>query len=175
MLRYIALAAALAIAAVLALAAMRPDTFTVSRSTTIKAAPEKIFPLINDLRAMGTWSPYEKKDPGMKRTFTGPQAGKGAAYAWESNGEVGQGSMEITESAAPSRVAMKLDFIKPFEAHNRVDFTLGPNGDATQVTWAMTGPVPFPAKIAHLFFDMDKMVGTDFEAGLASLKALAEK
>lgn len=175
MFKYIALAIAFVIAVVLVLAALRPDTFTVSRSATIKAPPEKIFPYINNLKSFGAWSPYEKKDPAMKRTFSGPEAGKGAVYTWEGNKEVGKGSMEITESAAPGKVVMKLDFIVPFEAHNRVDFTMAPKGDSTEVTWAMTGPVPFVARIAHLFFNMDKMVGTDFEAGLSNLKALAEK
>lgn len=175
MLKYIALAIAFVIAVILLLAAMRPDTFTVSRSVTIKAPPERIFPYIDNLKSFGAWSPYEKKDPAMKRTFSGPEAGKGAIYAWEGNKDVGKGSMEITESSAPGKVVMKLDFVAPFEAHNRVDFTLAPQGDSTEVTWAMTGPVPFVAKIAHLFFNMDKMVGTDFEAGLSNLKALAEK
>jgi hypothetical protein len=175
MLKYIALAIAAAIAIVLVLAAMKPDTFTVARKTAIKAPPEKIFPYVNDLKAFGTWSPYEKKDPNMKRIYTGPQAGKGAIYAWEGNKEIGQGSMEITESTAPGKVGMKLDFLKPFEAHNKVDFTMVPKGDSTEVTWAMTGPVPFVAKIFHVFMNMDKMVGTDFEVGLANLKALAEK
>jgi hypothetical protein len=165
----------LLIAAVLAFAATRPDSFNVRRAASIKASPEKIFPLINDFRSWGAWSPYEKKDPGMKRSFSGPAAGKGAVYAWEGNQDVGEGRMEIAEAAAPSRVTLKLDFIKPFEAHNTVDFTLEPRGDATDVTWAMQGPAPFVSKLIGLFIDMDAMIGRDFEAGLASLKAIAEK
>ena len=166
----------LAIAGVLAVAAMQPDRFSVRRAASIKAPPEKIFPLISDFSRWGAWSPYEKKDPAMKRSFSGPAAGKGAVYAWEGNQDVGQGRMEIADAAAPSRVTLKLDFSKPFEAHNVVDFTLEPEGDnATSVTWAMHGPMPFISKLITLFVDMDRMVGNDFEAGLANLKALAEK
>jgi hypothetical protein len=134
-----------------------------------------VFPLINDFKHWGAWSPWEKKDPAMKRTFSAATAGKGATYAWEGNRDVGQGSMEIVESAAPGKVALKLDFVKPFEAHNSVAFTLELKDGATNVTWTMDGPVPYFAKIIHLFIDMDKMVGKDFEAGLAGMKAIAEK
>lgn len=166
---------AVGLAGVLVLAAAKPDMFRVERAASIKAPPEKIFPLINDFDRWGAWSPYEKKDPAMKRTRTGPASGKGAVYAWQGNGEVGVGRMEITDSAAPSRVALNLDFSEPFEAHNRVEFTLEGKGDTTRVTWAMRGPVPYLAKVVHVIFDMDKMVGRDFEAGLASLKSIAEK
>jgi hypothetical protein len=162
-----------AAAVVLVLAAMKPDTFRVARSTSINAASQKIFPLINDLHQFNTWNPFEKKDPG-KGTYSGPPAGKGASYAWKSD-QLGIGSMTIADTTEPSRVALKLDFVKPFEAHNDVEFTLVPKGDATEVTWAMNGPVPFMAKIIHVIMDMDKMVGRDFEDGLANLKALAEK
>jgi hypothetical protein len=111
----------------------------------------------------------------MKRTFSVVTSGKGAQYAWEGNREVGQGRMEIAESVPPSKVAIKLDFLKPFEAHNTVEFTLEPKGDATNVTWAMQGDTPYLAKIVHVFLDMDKLVGKDFDAGLANLKTLAEK
>jgi hypothetical protein len=111
----------------------------------------------------------------MKRTFSATTAGKGATYAWEGNKDVGQGSMEIVESITPNKVALKLDFVKPFEAHNMVVFTLEPKGGTTNATWAMEGPVPYFAKIIHVFLDMDSMVGKDFEAGLANLKAAAEK
>ena len=161
------------IVAVLAIAATRPDTFRVARSITIKAPPEKIFPFINDFGKWTTWSPYEKKDPGMTRTYTGPTAGKGAHYAWESKA-VGTGSMDITESVEPGKVALNLDFVKPIEAHNTALFTLEPQGDGTLVTWAMEGPVPYLFKIVHMFMNVDKMVGTDFEQGLVDLKAAAE-
>jgi hypothetical protein len=163
------------IAGVLIFAAAQPDTFRVERTASIKAPPEKIFPLINDLQGWRTWSPYENKDPAMKRTLSGPTSGKGAAYAWSGDKNVGEGRMEITDVSAPSKVTMKLDFVKPFEAHNMVDFTLEPKGDATSVTWALHGPVPYISKVICLFVDMDSMVGKDFEAGLANLKTVAEK
>jgi uncharacterized protein YndB with AHSA1/START domain len=163
------------VAIVLALAATKPDTFRVQRTATIKASPEKIFPFINDFSKWRAWSPYEKKDPAMKRTFGATTAGKGASYAWEGDKNVGMGSMEITDSSAPSRVGLNLDFLKPFEAHNKVEFTLEPQGDATLVTWDMQGPLPYMFKIMHVFFNMDKMVGTDFEAGLANLKSAVEE
>jgi hypothetical protein len=175
MLKLAGIGIVLLVAGLLAFAATKPDHFRIQRSATLKSPPEKIFPLINDFSRWGAWSPYERKDPAMKRAFSGPAAGKGAVYAWEGNKDVGQGRMEITQAAAPTLVALKLDFVKPFEAHNRVDFTLEPRGDATEVTWAMQGPMPFLSKLMTVFFDMDQMVGRDFEAGLASLKALAEK
>jgi uncharacterized protein YndB with AHSA1/START domain len=163
------------IVALLVFAATKPDTFRVQRSTSIKAPPEKIFALINDYRSWGAWSPWEKKDPAMKRTYSTATSGKGAVYAWEGNKDVGHGRMEIAESVPPSKVGVKLDFIKPFEAHNIVEFTLQPVGDSTNVTWAMQGPTPYFAKIIHVFFDMDRMVGKDFETGLANLKSVVEK
>ena len=163
------------IAGVLIFAATKPDVFRVQRAASIKAPPAKIYALINDFHSWGTWSPWEKKDPAMKRTYGAATSGKGAVYAWEGNKDVGQGGMEIVESVAPSKVTIKLDFVKPFEGHNIVDFTLVPQGDATNVTWAMQGPTPYFAKIIHVFIDMDSMVGKDFEAGLANLKAAAEK
>ena len=159
---------------VLILAATKPDTFRVRRSLAIKAPPEKIFPLINDFRQWTSWSPYEHRDPAMKRIYGASTSGKGATYAWEGDKNVGAGSMEVTEATAPSRIALKLDFSRPFEAHNMVTFPLAPQGELTTVTWDMRGPVPFTAKIMHVFLNMDKMVGTDFEAGLANLKAAAE-
>ena len=163
------------IAAVLILAATGPDTFRVQRAASIKAPPERIFSLINDFHRWDAWSPWEKKDPAMKRTFGAATSGKGAVYAWDGNKDVGQGRMEVAESVPPSKVAIKLDFVKPFEAHNRVEFTLEPKGDATNVVWTMQGDTPYFAKIIHVFINMDSMVGKDFEAGLASLKAIAEK
>ena len=163
------------IAGILVLAATKPDSFRVQRAAAIKAPPEKIFALIDDFTAWGSWSPWEKKDPAMKRTFGATTRGKGAAYAWEGNKDVGQGSMEIEESTPPSTIVLKLDFAKPFEAHNRVEITLAPMGDTTNVTCAMQGPTPFFAKIINVFINMDRMVGKDFEAGLANLKAAAEK
>ena len=164
-----------AVAVVLVLAAMKPDTFTVSRSTAVKAPPEKIYPLIEDFHRWTAWSPYEHRDPNLRRTFGGAPNGRGATYAWEGNKDIGAGSMEIIEAAAPSKIVLKLDFSRPFEAHNTVTFSLVPQGSDTAVTWAMQGPAPFFAKIIHVFINMDKMVGGDFETGLARLKAAAEK
>jgi len=163
------------VAAILVFAATKPDTFRVQRRASIKAPPEKIFALINDFNRWNAWSPWEKKDPSMKRSFGAVAVGKGASYAWEGNKEVGQGKMEITDSEPASKISIKLDFLKPFEAHNMVDFTLEPQGGATLVTWSMQGPAPYAAKIMHVFFDMDSMVGKDFDEGLANLKAIAEK
>lgn len=175
MIKAILIGVAVLVVGVLVFASTKPDTFRVQRSATIKAPPDKLFPLINDFRTWTAWSPYEKKDPAMKRTYGAVTSGKGAVYAWDGNKEIGQGSMEILESSPSSEVRLKLDFVKPFEAHNIVDFTLRPEGDATRVTWAMHGPAPFISKLMQVFFNMDRMVGTDFEAGLANLKAVAEK
>lgn len=175
MLRIAGIVIVVVVAAVLLFAASRPDTFHVQRSASIKAPPEKVFALINDYRNWNAWSPWEKKDPALKRTFSATTSGKGATYAWEGNKDVGQGRMEIAEAVAPSSITIKLDFVQPFEAHNIVDFTLTPLADATTVTWAMRGDTPYFAKIIHVFIDMDSMVGKDFEAGLANLKAIAEK
>ena len=163
------------IAGVLIFAATKPDVFQIERKAVIQAAPEKVFALINDFSQWAAWSPWEKKDPGMKRIFGATTAGKDATYAWEGNKEVGKGSMEIIESTPPSKVSLRLDFETPFEAHNTVTFTLTPEGNATRVNWKMEGPVPYFFKIMHVFINMDKMCGRDFETGLANLKALAEK
>ncbi len=175
MIKTIAIIVAVLLAGILIFAATRPDTFRVQRSTSIKAPPEKIFPLINDLRGWGAWSPYEKRDPAMKRTFGATAAGKGAVYEWDGNKSVGKGRMEITDTAPPSQIVIKLDFIAPFEAHNVAEFTLNRKGDATNVTWAMYGPARFVSKLMGIFFNVDRMIGKDFEAGLAALKAIAEK
>lgn len=175
MFKKIALAVVVLVAAVLLFAATRPDSFRVQRSTSIKAPAEKLFPLIADFHAWGAWSPWEKLDPTMKRTHSGAPSGKGAVYAWDGNNEVGAGRMEIAEVSAPSRLSIKLDFSRPMEGHNTAEFTLVPKGDASEVTWAMFGPNPYLSKLIGLFLDMDKMIGKDFETGLANLKALAEK
>ena len=162
------------VVAVLALAASKPDTFRVQRSTTIKAPPEQICPLINDFQRWGAWSPWEKMDPAMNRRHSGAPSGTAAVYEWEGNKKVGQGRMEIIESSPPRKVAIKLDFLKPFEAHNTTEFALEPKGDTTNVTWTMHGPAPFMSKLMTVFVSMDRMVGKDFETGLANMKAIAE-
>jgi uncharacterized protein YndB with AHSA1/START domain len=182
MLRILAIIAAVivvVVAAVLIYAATRPDSFRVERSAAVNAPPDKIFPMISDLRAWAAWSPYEKKDPNMKRTFSGAETGKGAIYEWDGDSNVGKGRMEIIEVAQPSKVVIKLDFEKPFEGHNTAEFTMVPQGTSTNVTtnvtWAMYGPSPYMAKVIGTFMDMDNMIGKDFAAGLANLKAVAEK
>jgi hypothetical protein len=175
MLKKIAVVFFVLIVAILALAAGKPDTFHVERSVSINASPEKIVPLIDDFHNWTAWSPWETRDPLMKRTYSGPVRGKGAAYAWEGNKDVGKGRMEIAASSPASKVTINLDFVKPFEAHNVADFILEPQGGTTKVTWAMHGPSPFLSKVIHVFLSMDRMVGKDFEAGLANLKAAAEK
>lgn len=163
-----------AIAGILLYAATKPDSFRVERTVLINAPSDKVFPLINDIKAWTVWSPYEKKDPAMKRTYGAVTAGKGATYAWEGNKDVGQGSMEIVESG-PRKVLIKLDFLKPFEAHNMGEFLLEPKGDSTSVTWAIHGPSPYMSKVIGTFMNFDDMIGRDFEKGLADLKAAAEK
>ena len=163
------------VAGVLAFAATKPDSFRVQRATSIKATPEKIFPLLNDLHNFASWSPYEKKDPAMKRTHSGAPSGKGAVYEWDGDKNVGRGRLAIADSTPPSKVTLDLDMLAPLKAHNIVEFTLEPKGDTTHVTWAMNGQVPYVAKIVHVFLNVDKMVGQDFEAGLANLKAVAER
>jgi hypothetical protein len=163
------------VAGVLAFAATKPDTFRVSRAASIKAPPEKIFPLLNDLHNFALWSPYEKKDPAMKRTLSGAPSGKGAVYEWDGDKNVGSGRLAIADSSPPSKVTLDLDMLTPMRAHNIVEFTLEPKGDSTTVTWAMNGHVPYIAKIVHVFLNVDRMVGQDFETGLGNLKAIAEK
>jgi len=166
---------AILIAGILIYAATRPDTFRIERSTSIKSSPEKIFPHINGFHPWEAWSPWEKIDPAVKRSYGGADSGKGAVYAWQGNKDIGQGRMEIVESTPSSNVVIKIDFIQPFEAHNTIEFKLERQGDATKVTQAMYGPSPFLSKLMGLFCSMDKMVGQKFEEGLASLKAIAEK
>jgi uncharacterized protein YndB with AHSA1/START domain len=175
MLKKILIVLAVVIVVILIIAATKPDTFNVERSTTIKATPDKIFPLLNDFHHWSAWSPWEKLDPSMTRTYSGAPAGQGAIYEWKGNSKVGQGRMEITESVPSSKVAIKLDFIKPFEGHDTTVYTLEPQGDSTKLTWTMSGPMPFVSKIMCVFVSMDKMIGKDFESGLANLKSLAEK
>ena len=163
----------LVLAAILIYAAAKPDSFGVQRATAINAPAEKIFPLINDLHAHTSWSPFEK-DPNMKRTHSGAPQGKGAVYEWDGDRKVGSGRLAIADST-PSNITMILDMFKPFKAHNTVNFLLEPQGGGTRVTWAMRGQQPYMAKLMSTFIDCDKMVGGQFEEELAKLKALAER
>jgi uncharacterized protein YndB with AHSA1/START domain len=175
MLAMIVVVVLVALAVILGLAATKPDSFRYERATSIKAPPEKIYPHIADFHGWAAWSPWEKLDPALKRSYSGTPSGKGAVYEWQGNNKAGSGRMEITDTAAPSKVTIKLDFLKPFEAHNTAEFTLAPRGDATEVRWAMYGASPFMVKLMGIFMNMGDMVGKDFETGLANLKALAEK
>ena len=175
MIKAIAVVIVVLVAGVLMLATTKPDTFSVQRSATIKAPPEKIFAVLNDFHRWPEWSPWEKLDPAMKRTLGGPASGKGATYTWEGNGKAGQGRMEIIESAPSRKVGIQLDFIKPFEGHNVAEFTLTPQADSTQVDWVMRGPTPFVSKLMQVFVSLDRVIGKDFEEGLANLKRLTEK
>ena len=171
----IAVILAVAIAAVLILAATKPTTLRVQRSVSINAPPELIFSLISDFHQWVTWSPYEQKDPAMKRTYSGTERGRGAVYAWDGDKNVGSGRMEILDVSAPSKIVIKLDFFKPFEGHNTAEFTMLPQGDGTHVTWLMHGPARFVTRLIQVFMNLDHMIGKDFEAGLANLKKLTEK
>lgn len=174
MLKKILAAVAVLIVGILGFAATKPDTFTVRRSTLVKAPPAKIYLLVSDLKAFNTWNPFAAQDPTSKITYSGATSGKGAAQTWQGD-KSGEGRMELTDAQEGSKVTYKLDFTKPMEAHNVAEFSLAPQGDATNVTWTTRDPMPFVSKVMTLFFDMDKAVGGEFEKGLASLKALSER
>lgn len=174
MLKSITLILVMAVAALLLYAATRPDTFAVQRSSLIQAPADKLFPLINDLHQFNTWNPYAQKDPAMQISYRGPVSGPGAAFDFSGNKDAGKGSVEVTGGQAPTRVDMRLHMIEPFEGRNEITFTLTPQGNATQVTWAMHGPSPYLSKLLGIFINMDHMIGRDFEAGLARLKTVAE-
>ncbi|WP_022975462.1 SRPBCC family protein [Nevskia ramosa] len=174
MLKLIVALIAVPLAGILIAAALKPDSFRVQRSTRIDAAPETVFALINDLHQFNRWNPYERKDPAIKGRYSGPASGVGATHAWES-AKVGTGSMEISSSSPSSKVEMKLEFIKPFKASNQVEFAMTPTATATEVSWTMSGAMPFISKVMSVFVSMDKMIGKDFEDGLANLKTIAEQ
>lgn len=174
MFKKILISLAVIVVALLGYAATKPDTFRVERSASIKAAPETIFAHLNDFRSWGNWSPWEKLDPAMQRTFSGAAIGTGAVYEWKGNSDVGAGRMEILESSPSSKLNIKLNFTEPFEAQSTSEFSLTPEGDATKITWVMQGPNQFIGKVMSIFVDMDNHIGKDFETGLANLKAIAE-
>jgi uncharacterized protein YndB with AHSA1/START domain len=161
----------ISILGILGFAATKPGTFHIKRTVAIPAPPDAIFPLINDLRQWARWSPYEKLDPAMKKTFSGSESGKGAVYAWDGNSKAGAGRMEVTESIPPTKIVFALHFTRPFEGNNTSEFTLEPDGESTNVTWAMYGPMHFVAKVMSVFVDMDAMLGKQFTEGLANLKS----
>jgi hypothetical protein len=160
---------------ILVLAAGKPDELRVQRTMTINAPAEKIYPHINDLRQWSAWSPWEKRDPKMKKSYSGAESGKGAVYSWDGNAEVGTGQIEIAQCEPTSKVVMNLHFQKPFEANNIAEFTLQPKDNVTAVTWAMHGPNQPLCKVMQVFMNMDEMCGKDFEEGLSSLKSIVEQ
>lgn len=174
MLMKIAIVIVAIIAIVLIYAATKPDTFHVERSRVIKASPEKLFAFISDFHQWDAWSPYNK-DPAMKKTYSGSASGKGAMYAWEGNKEVGRGEITIIDTTPPKEVVMALHMIQPFEGRNHVVFSLDAKGDSTTVTWTLEDQHTYLLKIVSTFINLDKMIGGDFEAGLAKLKTLAER
>jgi uncharacterized protein YndB with AHSA1/START domain len=163
------------IAALLAFAATKPGSFRVQRTASFNAPREKVFPLLDDFHNWPAWSPWEKLDADLKRSYSGAANGKGAVYEWAGNKKAGQGRMEILQSSRPGKLVIQLDFLKPFEAHNTVEFTLEGKGATTDVTWAMYGPQPFVGKLMTVFISMDRVVGNDFETGLANLKEVVER
>lgn len=175
MTQVLALLAAIALVGFIAYVATRPGELRVTREALIAAPPEILFGHLENLRRWQAWSPWEKKDPAMKRTFEGPESGPGAAYGWEGSKDVGSGRMEVKQATPGSRLVIALHFLKPFEARNTVEFTLEPKGGATRVVWVMYGPANFMSKLMGVFMNMDRMIGKDFEDGLANLKALCEK
>lgn len=174
----VAVLIAIIIAVVLILAATKPAEFRVERAAQIEAPADRVFSLIDDFHQWRAWSPWEDRDPALKRTYEGAARGKGAVYAWDGNRNVGAGRMEILSATSPSAIVIKLDFIKPFEGHNIAEFTMLPRGNATDartnVTWAMHGPAPLMHRVMQVFMNLDRMIGKDFEAGLANLKKAAE-
>lgn len=175
MLTTILLIVAALVAVILLLAMTKPSSFRVERRGTIQAPPEKIFPLLNDFHNWGKWSPWEKLDPNMTREFGGPENGVGSSYGWKGNSKAGEGRMEITESRSPSRVGLDLNFIKPFKANNKTEFDLTSGNNSTDLLWSMHGPSTFATKVMMVFTSMDKMIGKDFEQGIANLKRVAEQ
>jgi uncharacterized protein YndB with AHSA1/START domain len=175
MIPLIAIVVVLLVVGLLIAASRQPAIFRVARTLKMKASPEKIFGVLDDFHAWSNWSPWEKLDPQMKRTHSGAARGPGAVYAWEGNKKAGAGRMEITDVTPGRRVAIKLDFLKPWEAHNQVELTLEQAGESTNVTWAMSGPSPFMFRLMGMFMNLDRMIGKDFETGLANIQRLMEQ
>ena len=166
---------AIGVAGLVAYAATtQPDSFRVQRAITINAPSEKLVGILSDLRRGAEWSPYEKKDLAMKKIFTGPASGPGAKLEWDGNKDVGAGTLTVAQ-VTPSKVTLNLDMTRPMTASNKVEYSLAPQGKATNMTWALHGPMPLISKVMCVFMDLDKMVGGDMERGLKDLKALAER
>ena len=170
---WIGVAVVVLIIAAVAFIATRPTDFRVQRSAHVSAPPPVVFSIINDLHQWGRWSPYDKRDPNMKKAFDGPAEGPGSVYTWNGNNEVGEGRLTIQESKPGELVRMKLEFSRPFKATNEVNFKLVPSEGGTRISWIMDGKHNFMMKAMSLFMNMDKMIGTDFEQGLANLNTAA--
>jgi hypothetical protein len=166
---------AIAVIIFVTLVAMRPDDFCVTRSTAVSAAPPAVFAQVNDFHKWEAWSPWAKMDPACKNSFSGAPSGPGAIFSWEGNKKVGAGRMTITESLPKEKILIRLEFFKPFKATNTAEFTFKPQSDQTFVTWTMSGKNNFMGKMFGLIMNCDKMVGGQFEQGLAAMKAIAEK
>jgi hypothetical protein len=154
---------------------MAEDTYTVTRSATIDAPPARVFEEIADFHNWTHWSPWEDLDPDLKRTYSGSESGKGAAYAWTGNRKVGQGRMEILDATEPSKVLIDLAFLKPFKAQSEASFTIVPDGTGSRVTWVIEGQKSLMTKVMGVFKSMDAMIGPDLDKGLGRLKATTEK
>jgi len=175
LIQYLLLGLAALVGLLLVAAAYKPPSFRVQRSIRISTAATRIFPHLADFRHWRAWSPWEELDPALERAYGGAESGKSATYAWDGNKKAGAGSMEIIEALDPRRITIDLRFTRPFPAHNTTEFTLNEDGDATEVTWAMHGPQPYLMRLMTFFYGMDKLIGPDFEKGLAKLKTEAER
>jgi hypothetical protein len=173
MLEKIAIGLLVLVALFVGVVATRPSRFHVERSARLDAPPNLVFPLINDFHRWPSWSPWEQLDPAMKREYSGSPQGTGAVYDWSGNDDVGVGSMRITDSQAPTRVTIDLEFKEPWQATNTTLFSVAPEAGGSIVTWGMDGESSFVFKAVGLFMDMDEMVGKDFEAGLANMRRVA--
>jgi Polyketide cyclase / dehydrase and lipid transport len=174
MLEIILIALAVIVLVLVVIIALQPSDFRVARSTTVSAPPPAVFAQVNDFHKWEAWNPWGKIDAAMKQAYDGAPAGPGAVYTWAGNNEVGEGRMTIIESRPTELIRIKLEFIKPFAATNTAEFTFKPEGNQTAVTWSMFGEKNFMAKAVHLFMNMDKMIGGQFEKGLASMKSIVE-
>lgn len=174
MLKKILIALAVIVVALVAVIALQPSTFRIARSAAISAPPERVFAQVNDLHKWESWSPWLKADPAAKTAYEGAPAGAGAGFRWSGNKDVGEGRMTIIESRPDQLVRIRLDFMRPFASTSTAEFSFVPDGDRTRVTWSMDGDKNFLAKAIHLVLDMDKMVGTKFDEGLAQMKVAAE-
>lgn len=163
-----------ALGVVLFALATQPNTFRVQRAMTIDAPADRLVGILTDLRRGAEWSPYEKKDPAMRKTFSGPANGPGAKLEWDGNGDVGAGSLTVAD-VTPSKVTLNLAMTRPMNANNVVEYTFAPQGNATNMIWAMHGPMPLISKVICVFLNFDKMIGADMERGLQDLKTLAER